>query len=106
MKGNKIKAKELVQPEPKESKTLTYKEYLQTNHWKQIRKKALKFAKYRCQLCNSNNQLHTHHRSYVNLGCEKPKDVIVLCSECHGKFHDILTHTKVKNNLQGNHIKR
>jgi len=71
-------------------RSLPYREYLKTDHWKKIRKKALKYAEYRCQLCNVKNvELHVHHRTYDNVGCEKPADLTVLCKLHHEQFHGI-----------------
>ena len=69
-------------------KTMPYKDYLQTEHWQEFRKKALRKAGYKCQLCNNGGLLNTHHRTYENKGHETYSDVIVLCQDCHGKFHD------------------
>lgn len=69
-------------------KALPYAEYLKTEHWQSLRKKALKKASYRCQLCNAKVPLDVHHRTYERLGQEYLADVIVLCRECHRKFHD------------------
>jgi len=68
-------------------KTMPYKEYLQTEHWKNIRKKVLAKARYKCQLCNNKNNLHVHHNTYENRGNERLEDLIVLCEDCHTKFH-------------------
>jgi hypothetical protein len=67
-----------------------YLEYLQTEGWKRRSKEAMERAGYKCALDNrSGNEytLHTHHKTYENIGHEKPEDLIVLCDECHGKFH-------------------
>jgi len=69
---------------------MPYKQYLQTEHWKQMRAKMLRKAKNRCQLCNSESLLNVHHRTYERRGCEWKVDLIVLCSYCHAKFHDKL----------------
>jgi len=61
-----------------------YKEYL---HWRKIRVEAIARANHRCQLCNKDNILHVHHRTYERLGKELPEDLIVLCQSCHLKFH-------------------
>lgn len=68
---------------------MPYEEYLQTEHWLKMADDAKKRACHRCQLCNSEGQLHAHHRTYERRGYEKPSDLIVLCSSCHAKFHDI-----------------
>jgi hypothetical protein len=70
-------------------RTMLYREYLKTDHWKGIRHEAIERAGYRCQLCNSDRQpFHVHHRTYERRGEEEPEDVIALCAHCHGKFHD------------------
>lgn len=72
----------------KEKRKIEYKEYLNSEHWKKIRVKALERAGNRCQLCSSKNNLNVHHNTYVNRGHEDLKDLVVLCKECHAKFHD------------------
>lgn len=69
-------------------RNMSYKEYLQTDHWKSTRMGALKRARFKCQLCNSKDDLNVHHRTYDRLGGELASDLIVLCRSCHGKFHD------------------
>ena len=67
-----------------------YHEYLQSNDWKQLRQLKLFEAKGRCQLCNSPKKpLNVHHRTYDRVFNELPEDLIVLCEQCHKKFHDI-----------------
>lgn len=68
-------------------KFMPYEEYLQTNHWKDVRKRALYRSGYKCQLCSSKGNLNVHHNTYENRGNEKDEDLIVLCEKCHGKFH-------------------
>lgn len=74
----------------------TYKEYLKTIEWKEKRKICLKKANYKCQLCNSKKQpFQVHHRTYENIGNElENNDLIVLCKECHKKFHNIINEDK------------
>ncbi len=69
-------------------RTMPYREYLQTDHWQVLRKRMLKRAGYRCQLCNVEGRLHVHHRTYENRGNESYSDLIVLCPNCHAKHHD------------------
>ncbi len=69
-----------------------YKEYhrraIKSDHWKNLRMEAIHKAKHRCQLCNAKGRMHVHHRTYANIGSESIDDVIVLCGNCHEKFHD------------------
>lgn len=71
-------------------KFMPYKEYLQTNHWKNVKRKALIRAGNKCQLCSSKLNLNVHHNTYENRGEEKDEDLVVLCENCHSKFHDVL----------------
>lgn len=71
----------------KELREMPYAEYLKTDHWQELRRQKLKQAKYRCQLCNSPNNLEVHHRTYKNRGQEYLSDLTVLCDPCHERFH-------------------
>jgi 5-methylcytosine-specific restriction endonuclease McrA len=67
--------------------TMPYKEYLQTPEWMETRMAKLRQARFKCQLCNAGGLLDTHHRTYARRGHEAMADLIVLCRDCHGKFH-------------------
>lgn len=77
-------------------KALPYEDYLQTGHWKRVRKQKLQEAGWRCQVCNSNERLNVHHRRYINRGFEKMEDLLVMCGGekgCHTLFH---SHRKIR----------
>lgn len=77
--------------ESDDNSKINYKEYLLTPEWKAKANAAKERAGHRCQLCNAegnNGFLHAHHRTYERLGEELPEDIIVLCKDCHAKFHD------------------
>jgi len=76
---------------------MPYREYLKSEHWQGVRQQALRRAGYKCQLCNSSRPLQVHHRTYERRGCEWPEDVIALCADCHGQFHQKLT---IKTSIQ------
>lgn len=71
-----------------ELKSMPYTEYLKTDEWKRARDKALRKARYKCELCFAGFPLNTHHKTYVRRGEEESSDLIVLCEACHAKFHD------------------
>ena len=74
------------------SRPVDYHEYILSAEWRERAEAAKRAAGYRCQLCNSaDGHLHAHHRTYARLGHEEPSDVTVLCSRCHGLFHDKIT---------------
>ncbi len=86
----KIQTKK-IEEELQKLKAMPYREYLETDHWKSIRKLALRKAQYRCPICGKDKiQLHVHHNSYKHRGEEQNhlRDVIVICFKCHAKFHD------------------
>ncbi|MEM9388355.1 MAG: HNH endonuclease [Pseudomonadota bacterium] len=66
----------------------TYDSYLRSPHWQTTRRIALVDAFHRCRVCNSDERLEVHHRTYERLGREHPSDLTVLCRECHELFHE------------------
>ncbi len=73
----------------RERRRAKYREYLNSDHWKQVRSEALARANYRCQLCKNPLRIQVHHNNYRCLGHETDKDVIVLCRKCHSKHHGV-----------------
>lgn len=76
-------------------KTLYYEDFLKTPYWDGVRNYKLRKAGYCCELCKSKGVLNVHHKNYENHGLEHlekiaDKDLIVLCKDCHEKFHDKL----------------
>lgn len=75
-------------------KSMEYHDFLKTPYWNAVSLYAKYRAEFKCSLCGSRQGLNTHHRSYEHHGYEHQygvvgKDLIVLCGECHSKFHDI-----------------
>lgn len=68
------------------AKPLTYREYIKSPAWRQKAEAAKKRAGYRCEVCNSPENLNAHHRCYDRLFIEEPGDITVLCRECHRLF--------------------
>lgn len=64
-----------------------YQAYLQSEAWRIRRKWKLERAGFRCQVCNSDGELHVHHRTYERIGDEREDDLTVLCADCHAIFH-------------------
>lgn len=79
---------------------MSYKDFLKTPYWDGVRNYKLKKSGYCCELCKSKGVLNVHHKSYENHGLEHKeqiadKDLIVLCKDCHEKFHDKLNDGEV-----------
>lgn len=73
---------------PAKKSIVNYADYLQSPEWAKRRQKALRFAGFKCQVCNSNEGLNVHHRTYERLGHEHMGDMTVLCKNCHEIFHN------------------
>lgn len=69
-------------------RAMPYVEYLRSNHWQEKRREAIERALHACQVCNSPDDIHVHHRTYANRGEELPSDLTVLCATCHSLFHN------------------
>lgn len=67
-----------------------YKEYLSSPQWEKMRQETLERVGYRCQVCNGEEFLNVHHRTYARVRAEHDGDLTVLCRDCHAKFHDKL----------------
>ena len=78
-------------------KGMDYGNFLRTPYWKAIAAHAKYRAGFRCQLCNSANNLVTHHRNYGIHGFEHAymQELIVLCDSCHNKFHNRIPERRV-----------
>lgn len=66
-----------------------YSNYLQTKHWKKMRKKVAEYYNYTCVRCNGvfKERYHIHHNNYKRLGNEKMSDVSFYCNRCHAIIH-------------------
>lgn len=66
---------------------MPYSQYMNTDHWKQKCQQKLESCRRACQICNGEDRLVVHHRTYERLGQEDLEDLTVLCRSCHGIFH-------------------
>lgn len=71
-----------------EQRKQEYHEYLQTDTWRRLRKKALERDNWTCQGCLDNRATEVHHKQYPHiLGNEPLFDLVSVCRECHEKVH-------------------
>lgn len=61
--------------------------YLDTDHWKQLRRSKIKQVGRFCQNCRSKEILHVHHIHYRNYFDCTVDDLAVLCAVCHDTLH-------------------
>jgi 5-methylcytosine-specific restriction endonuclease McrA len=67
---------------------MTYTQYLQTEHWQQLRVDARRKYDHKCAICLSVKPLEVHHFRYRSnwFTCTVP-DLVVLCEACHEMVH-------------------
>lgn len=70
---------------------ITYAQYLQSEHWKDVRKRFWnsKLHNNSCYACGNKNNLQVHHKTYKRIGHEKLNDFLLLCDDCHKETHQI-----------------
>lgn len=71
---------------------MRYRDFLNTRYWMIIADYKKHCADRKCQLCGSSTSVNVHHKTYEHHGIEidyYKEDLIVLCKNCHEKFHDI-----------------
>ena len=67
---------------------MKYEDYIRSKQWKAKADETKRLAGYRCQVCNSDEELNAHHRTYERLGEELQSDLVCLCAKCHSLFHN------------------
>lgn len=74
----------------KMTKEINYKDYMQSQEWKNIRTDKLWQANFRCERCGydgTGESIDVHHKTYERLGNERLSDLEVLCRTCHRLEH-------------------
>lgn len=70
-----------------------YETYMKSAEWKEKAETIKVLAGHRCACCGrqlqNSSSLQAHHYSYRCLGQERKEDLLVLCDECHLRFHHI-----------------
>lgn len=69
---------------------LSYDDFLKTKYWEYVRNKKFKQSGHKCEVCNCEDHLQIHHKTYTHHGMEHLflDDLSVLCYDCHKKIHD------------------
>jgi hypothetical protein len=64
-----------------------YAQYLQSDVWKQKRKRVLKRANGVCEGCGENPATQVHHLTYAHIQNEFLWELVAICDECHERVH-------------------
>lgn len=67
----------------------SYKHYLESEHWFEVRQQYQRERPWECGFCGSKHNLQLHHRTYENLGAEQAFlwQLIPLCERHHTAVH-------------------
>ena len=71
------------------SRKSAYQAHLASPYWKSVRKLVKQRDGNRCRICNIDEELTVHHRTYKHVGGEMEHlgDLTTLCRSCHELFH-------------------
>lgn len=87
--------------------TMRYSDYLASDHWNAVKKKALERPNYRkCEFCNS-EQVELHHTSYKWI--LTPKELLVIISLCrkhHQEVHDLASAEGISVRVATNRLRK
>src|ERR1035437_26376 len=77
----------------------SYNEYLQSDHWKELRVRYYQSKCYKnCLVCKKPPVYpNFHHRTYKRLGKERLGDIVLVCRVCHKLIHDTFNTKFFKN---------
>jgi hypothetical protein len=67
----------------------SYKEYLQSELWRQKKAEFFEVRPRKCWVCNSQDQFELHHKTYERVTSERLDDLVGLCGKCHDKVHTV-----------------
>lgn len=79
-----------------------WSEYMNSRKWEDLRRKALKRADYKCELCNAPYKA-VHHIRYPQKYKEDHIDnLLAVCERCHARLHGIRDKTIIADTDNGN----
>jgi hypothetical protein len=70
-----------------------YAKYMETLNWRTLRRRVMKRAKKRCEMCWAlrldaiHSAQHVHHMTYERLFFERLTDLLAVCYTCHSVLH-------------------
>ncbi len=76
----------MVEEYPAQRRAL-YFAYLRSVAWQRKRAACLEAAGGLCARCMFGIATQAHHKTYAQLGDERPEDLEALCRECHASYH-------------------
>jgi hypothetical protein len=84
----------------------SYREYLNSCHWRNFTDRLFADGKNKCQSCGSIKKLNFHHLNYKHIGDELDSEVVCLCDVCHKIEHGFIRKPKTGKNKQARKFDR
>lgn len=77
------------------------KEYLESHHWENVKRKAINRDNNLCIDCGADWRIEVHHlrypdafykkgKKYINITEDRPGNLVTLCNNCHNRRHGYL----------------
>lgn len=67
-----------------------YAAYLRSPHWRRLRKRYQAERPWACDICEDDERLELHHKTYDRVGDGQLDDLIPLCQRCHSLLHQLV----------------
>lgn len=85
----------------------TYTQYLQSNHWQDVKNKAESRPNYKkCEFCSS-KQVELHHTTYKWMyTVNELRAIVSLCRKHHQEIHDLAKTTNVSVRVATNKLRK
>ncbi|MBF0345718.1 MAG: HNH endonuclease [Nitrospirae bacterium] len=75
---------------PTQNERCKYGIHINSKEWYDLRKKALKRANYKCEMCGANKPLNAHHVRYpIIYKMDHIDNIVIVCRRCHKLSHGI-----------------
>lgn len=78
-----------------------WSEYMHSRKWEDLRRKALKRADYKCELCSAPYKAVHHIRYPQRYRGDHIDNLLAVCEQCHAKLHGIRDKTIIAETDQG-----
>lgn len=79
------------------ARQLAYREYLKSEHWRNLRRGAMKRDGFKCTRCPCIYNLQVHHLLYREKFTQTIlPDLVTLCEPCHTQAHGLPSLTSIK----------
>ncbi len=78
-----------------------YSSYLESDHWRQTKRKSSRIYGFKCVVCDMPNNIEYHHVHYPNNRTDiLAHQVLPLCEDCHKAYHSFAPNGGINTNIK------